>query len=166
VTLFQYAGQLVSVDARLPNKLVAEALHAKRLAGFQEYPVVEQEVALGDSRIDLRLDGGSGKPTCWIEVKSATLVEDGIARFPDAPTKRGQRHVRELMGAVAQGERAAVIFVVQREDARCFAPHDQADPDFGQMLRAAAANGVEVYAWRCQVNLKAIRLEEPVPVLL
>jgi sugar fermentation stimulation protein A len=166
VTLFEYAGQLVSVDARLPNKLVAEALHAKRLSSFREYAGVEQEVTLGDSRIDLRLNGGSGRPVCWIEVKSVTLIEEGIALFPDAPTKRGQRHVRELMDAVAQGERAAVIFVIQRDDARCFSPHDQADPDFGQVLRAAATNGVEVYAWRCQVSLKAIRLEAPVPVLL
>jgi sugar fermentation stimulation protein A len=166
VALFEYAGQLVSVDARLPNKLVAEALRAKRLAGFREYAVVEQEVALGNSRIDLRLNGGSGRPVCWIEVKSVTLVEEGVARFPDAPTRRGRRHVRELMGAVARGERAAVIFVVQREDARCFSPYDRADPEFGRVLREAATNGVEVRAWHCQVSLKAIRLAESIPVLL
>jgi sugar fermentation stimulation protein A len=107
-----------------------------------------------------------GQPPCWIEVKSVTLVQQGVARFPDAPTLRGQRHVRELMRAVQEGQRAAVVFVVQREDAERLVPHDENDPAFGRALRQAARAGVEVYAWRCRVGLDAIQLADAIPVQL
>jgi len=166
LALVQFAGRLVSVDARLPGKLVAEALHQGRLTGFEVYTTIRGEVRLGDSRLDFRLDASPAEPPCWLEVKSVTLVENGIARFPDAPTLRGQRHVRELIGAVKSGDRAAVLFVIQRDDAQCFAPYDEADPGFGQVLRQAAEAGVEVHAWRCRVNRKAIQLLDTIPVML
>lgn len=166
LALVQFAGRPVSVDARLPGKLVAEALHHGRLTGFEGYATVHREVPLGESRLDFRLDAGSAQPPCWIEVKSVTLVQNGIARFPDAPTLRGQRHLRELIGAVKSGDRAAVLFVIQRDDAQCFAPYDEADPGFGQVLRQAAEAGVEVRAWRCRVNRKAIQLLDTIPVML
>ena len=166
LALVQFDGRLVSVDARVPGKLVAEALHHDQLAGFEGYATVRREVRLGDSRLDFRLDAGSAEPPCWIEVKSVTLVENGIARFPDAPTLRGQRHLRELIGAVRSGDRAAVLFVVQRDDAQRFAPYDEADPAFGQTLRQAVGAGVEVHAWRCRVNRKAIQLLDTIPVTL
>ncbi len=95
-----------------------------------------------------------------------TLVENGTARFPDAPTLRGQRHVRELLRATTQGERAAVIFVVQRDDAGRFAPHDQADPAFAAALRQTVQAGVEVHAWRCRVSHETIQLSAAIPVVL
>ncbi len=166
MALVKYAGHLVSVDARLPGHLVAEALEKGQLAGFERYPDVRREVNLGQSRIDFRLQGAAEPAPCWIEVKSVTLVEDGTARFPDAPTARGRRHVQELIKAVKQGHQAAVVFVIQRGDAQRFTPHDQADPAFGQVLRQAAQRGVSVHAWRCQVSLEAIQLSEQVPVNL
>jgi sugar fermentation stimulation protein A len=166
LALVEFAGRLVSVDARIPGRLVAEGLHHGQLTGFEEYATVRREVRLGDSRLDFCLEAGSAEPRCWIEVKSVTLVENGIARFPDAPTLRGQRHMRELIGAVKSGDRAAALFIIQRDDAQCFAPYDEADPGFGQILRQAAEAGVEVHAWRCCVNREAIQLLDAIPVML
>ncbi len=157
-------GHLVSLDARLPGPLFAEAVREGRLPEFAGYTQVREEVALGRSRIDVLLEGNG--PRCWVEAKSVTLVEGGTAMFPDAVTARGKRHVEELADAVRAGERAAVVFVVQREDAVRFAPHDASDPDFGQALRAAAAAGVEVYAYTCHVSAGEIRIAKRIPVVL
>lgn len=160
--LVEYAGVLVSVDARLPNPLFAEALEVGRLVAFRNCERFEREVSLGKSRLDFRLDMPAG--VLWVEVKSVTLVEDGIARFPDAPTTRGARHARELAERVGEGERAAIVFVVQRPDARSFAPHDEADPPFGLALREAAAAGVDVYAWTCDVSRERVAIARRIPV--
>ena len=95
-----------------------------------------------------------------------TLVRGGVALFPDAPTLRGRRHVEELHRAVAEGERAAIIFVVQREDAETFTPNDEADPAFGGALRRAVEEGVEVYAYACRVSRAEVRLDQPLKVKL
>jgi sugar fermentation stimulation protein A len=162
LTLVEYAGVLVSVDARLPNALFAEALAAGKLEPFRGYADFKREVRLGESRLDFLLSGPEG--VCWVEIKSVTLVENGVARFPDAPTARGARHLRELAVAASRGDRAAVLFIIQRPDARRFAPHDRADPVFGAALREAAAGGVGVYAWTCEVSRRAIGTANQVPV--
>lgn len=164
LTLVEFAGRLVSVDARLPNALFAEALAAEELEPFQGYDSCEREVRLGESRLDFRLSGPAGVE--WVEVKSVTLVEDGTARFPDAPTARGARHVRELSATVRSGEKAAVVFVIQRSDAQGFVPHDEADAAFGIALREAAGAGVGVYAWTCEVSLQEIAIARQIPVEL
>lgn len=153
-------GRLVSMDARWPSRLFREAITAGRLAPFVGYTAIQSEVTFGGSRLDFRLDGPAG--ACYVEVKSVTLVEEGIGLFPDAPTTRGRRHVRELMKVVAQGYRAAVVFVIQRDDAHSFAPHDTTDPDFGRALREAITAGVEVYAFRCRVTREEVAIEAPV----
>ena len=89
-----------------------------------------------------------------------------MALFPDAPTIRGRRHVEELKRAVAEGERAAIIFVVQRGDASAFTTNDEADPSFGCALRAAVEAGVEVYGYDCQVNQNEVRLDRDLEVRL
>ena len=155
---------LVSADARLPPALLSEAFHERRLPPFAEFDTARREVVYGDSRLDLLLSGSNG--ACFIEVKSVTLVEDGVALFPDAPTERGRRHVGELVRAVREGYRAAVVFVIQREDARACAPHDASDPAFARTLREAVASGVEAYAYVCRVTPREIRLAHAVPVLL
>ena len=162
--LVAYGGTLVSVDARLPNPLLAEALEARRLAPFKTWESFAREVVLRESRIDFRLVLPEGP--VWLEAKSVTLVEGGVARFPDAPTARGSRHLRALVRAVEMGQRAAVVFVVQRADAQSFAPHDEADPVFRETLRRAADAGVRVLAWTCRVSLEGIGLAERIPVAL
>ncbi|MFQ6013078.1 MAG: DNA/RNA nuclease SfsA [Thermoplasmata archaeon] len=139
----------VSVDTRLPNQAVRGWLTQGALPEFRDYPVVRPEAPLGESRIDFLLRDGRD---CYLEVKSCTLVEDGIALFPDAPTVRGRRHVETLTAAVAEGLRAAVLFVVQRPDAATFRPRDETDPAFGEALRQARARGVEVYAYRARFD--------------
>jgi sugar fermentation stimulation protein A len=155
---------LVSIDARLPSRLLDESLRVGRLEEFAGYSEVRREVTYGQSRLDLVLEGGPDGGRCFIEAKSVTLVEDGVALFPDAPTQRGRRHLGELARARAEGHRAAVVFVVQRDDATCFSPHDEADPAFGQALREAAQAGVEVYAYKCWVSEREIVLNAPLPV--
>jgi len=162
--LVEHSGLFVSVDARLPNELFAEGLAEGRLEPFKAYVHHDREVRLGGSRLDFRLHGTAG--ACWVEVKSVTLVEDGVARFPDAPTSRGVRHLRELMAVARRGDMAAIVFVVQRVDAGRFAPHDQADAAFGVALREAACAGVGVYAWSCDVSRRTVIIGGRISVTL
>ena len=161
LTLVQYGSILVSVDARIPSTLFEEAL-ADGSLGWEAFSV-EREVKRGASRLDFRLSGPGG--VCWVETKSVTLVEEGLARFPDAPTQRGQRHLQELIDAVKSGERAAVVFIVQRPDARRFTPHRTADPGFAERLSQALETGVEVLAYNCRVSLNAIAIARRIPIV-
>jgi sugar fermentation stimulation protein A len=102
--------------------------------------------------------------TCYVEAKSVTLVEDGMALFPDAPTARGRKHVLSLARAVADGHRGVIVFVVQRPDAVKLLPNSSADPAFCDALNAASSAGVGVYAYRCQVSLTEIRISQSIPV--
>jgi sugar fermentation stimulation protein A len=160
--LVRYAGVWVSVDARLPNPLFAEAFRAGSLPDFEGYNRLQAEVTIGDSRIDFLLIGLAER--YWVETKSVTLVEEGIARFPDAPTLRGRRHLATLIHAVERGDRAAVVFVVQRPDAYAFRAHAEADPLFAEALRQASAAGVAVLAFRCHVSEEDIALDTRIPV--
>lgn len=164
--LIQWAEQLVSVDSRLPGRLVEKGLRCAQIPGLESYPVFKREVPLGASRIDFFLPADRDLPACWLEAKSVTLVEDGVAHFPDAPTRRGRRHLEELISAVEAGDRAAVIFIIQREDALSFAPHPSADPAFRQTLHQAHRMGVAVHALRCRLSLRSVQLLGPIPVLL
>ena len=155
---------LVSADARLPNALVWEAWRDGTLPHFEGYPSARREVRYHDSRLDMLLESPAGQ--CFVEVKSVTLVQDGVARFPDAPTDRGRRHVATLVRAVEEGYRAAAVFVVQRADAVGLSPYDAHDPLFGAALREAVAAGVEAYAFTCAVTRESITIAGEVPVLL
>jgi sugar fermentation stimulation protein A len=157
---------MVSIDARLPNKLFHEALRKGTISEFEGLSQVRGEVAYGQSRLDFLLESPGNSDRCLVEVKSVTLVQEGIGRFPDAVTQRGRRHVGELQRALREGGRAAVVFVIQRDDASVFAPHDESDPAFGAALREAAAHGVEVYAYTCEVTPKEVAIHERIPVLL
>ncbi len=175
------SGQLVSLDTRLPNQLFAEGLAAGYFEPFAAYNEWTAEVTLAASsphvdtaaggrptvrsRIDFRLTAPS-QPPCWVEVKSASLVIDGCARFPDAVTARGRRHVLALAAVAARGERAAIVFIIQRADAQRLRPQWTTDPDFGEALVAAAAAGVELYAHTCQLTVREARLDTAVPVSL
>lgn len=161
--LVQFGDIRVSVDATLPNRLIYEALQRQELDPFADYRSIRREAVRGNSRFDFHLqDPGQ----CFLEVKSVTLVRNGVAIFPDAPSSRGRKHMEELAAAVETGIRCAVLFVVQREDGESFAPNDKADPDFGQALRNAAARGVEIYALACAVRNNDIRWERWIPVRL
>lgn len=164
LALVRHRGVWVSLLPALANDVLAGALERLGVAGLRGFRVLAREVTHGRSRFDLLLRGRGGR---WlVEVKSATLVEDGLALFPDAPTLRGARHVRELAAHVARGGHAAVVFVVQRRDARALAPHAGNDPGFAAALRAAVRSGVGVYAYACTVTPRGVRLERRIPVRL
>lgn len=150
---------LVSVDARLPNPLFEEYL--LKTPGVFGNPGLRREVRLGDSRLDFRLEGPEG--ICWVETKSVTFVEDGVARFPDAPTSRGRRHLLTLAEAAQKEVRTAVVFVVQRPDAEFFSPNEDIDPEFADILRQVAAQGVEIRAYKCQVSFVKIFINAEIP---
>jgi len=164
MVLVQYEGHWVSVDSRLPSQMIYEALVAGALPAWVGCTRVRREAVWGESRLDLELWRGGRR--CLIETKSVNLVVDGRALFPDAPTLRGAKHLRSLMAASAEGLDASVVFVIQRPDALCFSPFDEADPEFGRTLREAAHTGVGVYAYRCAVSPDGMALEAAVPVEL
>ena len=162
--LVQYGPTLVSVDSLLPNRLLHMTFQRRALPGFEKYNEVRREVAYREGRIDFMLAGEAGR--CLVEVKSVTLVQNGEARFPDAPSQRGARHLRELALAVGEGYRAMVLFVVQRNDGVYFTPNDDRDREFGAALREARRQGVEVLALASRVELQRVCLLGPLPVLL
>ncbi len=161
-------GVLISVDSRLPNRLFAAGLQRGVFDAWlglsPQAWQVRPEPAYGAGRLDFLLTAPDRR--WWIETKSITLVEGGVALFPDAPTARGRRHLADLCRLVGAGEGAAVVFIVQRNDAVAFAPHPTADPDFPAALRRAGACGVLVKAYRCAVRLEGIAGLAEIPVRL
>jgi len=164
LVLVDAAGQLVSVDSRMANLLVAAGLADGAFEELRDYPTWRREVRVGESRLDFLLSGESG--ACFVEAKNVTLVQNGRALFPDAPTLRGARHLRELTRCVVDGDRAAVLFIVQRADAESFSPNAPADPPFASALEEAARAGVLVQAYRCGVTLQGMTLGRQIPVRL
>ncbi len=156
----------VGVNTLLPNRLVEEAIADDRVPELTGYTSIRREVRYGSerSRIDLLLEGPPGR--CWVEVKNATLVRGDRAYFPDAVTARGLKHLRELQAMVQQGDRAALVFTLQRSDARSVSPADDIDPAYGVELRRAAANGVLLLAWQADVSRTAITLARSLQVIL
>ena len=154
LTMAPVKGRFVSVDSRVPTKLFDEAIGQKRLANFDGYSLLRREANFGRSRLDFLLKGRDDE--LFVEIKSVTLVEGGKALFPDAPTERGRRHLEDLMRAKREGYEAAVVFMVQREDARNFSPNDGVDPAFAKTLREVFRQGVGVYCYGCKVTLDEI----------
>ena len=163
LALVETDGVLVSADARLPNALVAEAVVEGLLEGIEKPLAIVRESTFGESRFDLMLEDGRGRR--YVEVKSATLVKQGVGLFPDSPTLRGAKHLNTLIEAVEAGHRAAVAFVVQRHDADAFAANEPADPALAESLRRAVACGVEAYAYNCRVSREEVRLNRRLPII-
>ena len=154
--------RLVNMDAQAPNKVFKEWVAS---GGFSPEAVeVHPEFTYGASRLDFCLETASGRHL--VEVKGVTLEEGGAARFPDAPTERGVKHIRELQRAAEAGLEATLLFVIQMENIRTMAPNDETHPAFGAALREAAARGVRVCAWDCTVAPDRIATRRPVPVIL
>lgn len=156
---------LVGINTGLANALVREAIEDGTVAELQGYASIRQEVRYGEenSRIDLLLEEAKGG-LCYVEVKNVTLVENGLALFPDAVSSRGAKHLRELAGMVRQGHRAVIFFCVQRGDAVRVSPADGIDPVYGRTLREALAQGVEALAYRAEVSAAGIRLQKALAV--
>lgn len=162
---FAYKGKrLISIDSQVPNKVFLESIKKGIVEEFRGYELVEKEKSFGNSKFDIKLT--NGKEICYIEVKGVTLEVDGVAKFPDAPTERGRKHLKELIKVKEEGMRAAVVFLIQMDDIKYFTPNDEQDPQFGQFLREAVMKGVEVYAYTCDVGENFINLKNRVQVVL
>ena len=157
------AGQLlVNMDAQAPNRVFAEWAET---GGFRpDLTLLRPETVFGASRFDFYWEAGPRRG--FVEVKGVTLEEDGVARFPDAPTLRGVKHLEELIAARQAGYQAALCFIVQFSGAKYVTPNDTTHPQFGQALRRAAQAGVEVFALGCAVTPDSLTAEEFVPVRL
>ena len=161
--LIDMPASLVGVNTLVPNRLVAASVRNRRLPELRQYSDIRTEVTVGGgSRIDLQLTDPKGG-CCYVEIKNCTLVENGRALFPDAVTTRGRRHLQELETLVGAGRRGVIFYFVQRMDARCFRPADHIDAAYGEALRRAAANGVEILAYDVAVDLAGIRLRRRLP---
>ena len=154
--------RLINMDAQAPNQVFGEWAQSGH---FREgLTLLRPETTYGSSRFDFYWE--SSKSRGFVEVKGVTLEEDGVVRFPDAPTLRGVKHLEELILAHKAGYEAAVCFVIQMGDVRYFAPNDATHPEFGQALRKAAAAGVEVLAMDCAVTPQTLTMGKPVPIKL
>ncbi|KON31515.1 hypothetical protein AC482_00560 [miscellaneous Crenarchaeota group-15 archaeon DG-45] len=161
LALVDLAGTLVSVDSRVPNRVVAEAIGRQWIPELRGLRIEKREPVFEGSRLDFRLAGDAA--SMLLEVKSCTLVEDGAALFPDAPTDRGRRQLHALIGAL-ESMRAAVLFLIQRSDAIAFRPNGRTDPRFEEVLKEAAEHGVEVYAYSSEVTFRGVSIYKRVPV--
>lgn len=162
---------LACVNTIVPNRLVAEALEGGQIEALAGYDSVRTEVRYGAerSRIDVLQERGGGGlgDRCWVEVKNVTLVHaGGRGAFPDAPTERGRKHLRELGTLAAAGDRAVLLFVAQRADIVSVEPADEVDPSYGAEVRRVARLGVEVMAWQADVTVEGVTLARELPVVL
>lgn len=155
--------RLINMDSQLPNAVVYEYLDKeKESLGIAN---IKREVTHGSSRFDLWGSLKDGREF-FLEVKGVTLEENGIVRFPDAPTERGIKHVEELMGCVKEGFLSAVLFVIQMEDVKWFEPNMATHPAFGEALKQAKEAGVIIKAVCCKVLPDEMKLQEEVEVRL
>ncbi len=153
---------LVGVNTMVPNRLVKAAILAGKIERLTGYDHVRSEVRYGrNSRIDLLLERGTDR--CLVEVKNCTLVTKGVACFPDAITARGLKHLKELQDQIRLGDRSVILYLIQRMDARLFRPADHIDPAYGQELRKAIRNGVEIMVYDVAMDLKQIQLNREIP---
>ena len=158
---------MVNMDSQAPNKVVGEALENGniRLEGMSRLTTIRPEKTFGQSRFDFYVEDEDGR-TAYIEVKGVTLEEEGIVRFPDAPTERGVKHINELVDAASAGYRAYIIFVVQMKGMKEFRPNDKTHPEFGEALRRASADGVYVLAYQCIVMPDSVNIYATLTVKL
>lgn len=164
LALVRHGSIWVSVYPVFANALVKDALEKRALPFLQGYENFSSEVKMGKSRFDFKLEFADGP--AFVEVKSVSLVEETVGKFPDAPTERGVKHLKELIELREKGVRAAVLFVSQRSDTRSITPNDSIDPEFGKWLRKAHGQGVEIYGCNCKVTASSISLNQPIEVVL
>ncbi|WP_333861760.1 DNA/RNA nuclease SfsA [Clostridium sp.] len=157
--------RFINIDSQIPNKVVEEALIHGKIEGLKEYTMVEREKTFGNSRFDFRLRNEADEEY-YLEVKGVTLEENGETRFPDAPTERGRKHLLELIEVKNQGKGAGVLFLIQMEDVSYFTPNDDMDKAFGDALRLAYKNGVNIFAYDCSVGEDFITLKDRVSIRL
>lgn len=151
----------VGVNTMHPNRIVYEAVVDGVVAGLTGYATVLREVKVDDSRLDIVAH--NNEESLFIEVKNVTLKDGRYARFPDAVTTRGQKHLHTLMRMKSEGHRAAMVYVIQRQDVEMFAPAHLIDPVYAQTLKEAHKAGVEIFPLQCSVSPQGIEIFRVLP---
>lgn len=157
IAVYKESVGLVNMDSQAPNKVVAEWL------SLQGFDYIKPEYKFGNSRVDFYMEKGDQK--FLMEVKGCTLEMDGIGYFPDAPTQRGVKHLRELAGAVGDGYRCYVAFVIQMEGVSEVRPYDVTHPEFGVAMREAQDAGVEILFLQCEVMPSELKIRSTTELL-
>ncbi|MBE6926165.1 MAG: DNA/RNA nuclease SfsA [Ruminococcaceae bacterium] len=157
----QKGARLINMDSQAPNKAAQEWLAGGGLGRIEN---LRAETYYGSSRFDFSFE--KGEKRCFLEVKGVTLENGGICAFPDAPTERGTKHLRELTALAKEGFGAYVLFVIQMSDVSYLHPNDDTDPVFGAALREAAKTGVQILAMDCLVTSDTMTIQNPVEVKL
>jgi len=161
------AGVIACINTSLTNKLVHEALLQNKIVELASFDNCKSEVPYGEegSRVDFLLKFADQK--VFVEVKHVTLsLENGVAEFPDAVTKRGQKHLRELIQQVKSGDRAVLLFIIMRTDVSLVKPADLIDAEYGRLLREAVREGVEVLAYRAKIDPMGMSIDRAITVAL
>ena len=163
--LVEADGGLVAINTNNPNRIAAEAIDAGAIPELAGYGAMRREVPYGaNSRVDLLLEDPARAPA-WVEVKNCHLRRTGsLAEFPDSVTTRGAKHLADLSAQVAAGDRAVMLFVIQRMDCDLLAPAADLDPAYAAALAAAAGAGVEVLAYGCEITTQGVEIGARVPV--
>lgn len=163
--LMEVDDALVGINTAHPNRIVEEAIKTGAITELSGYDEVLREVKYGEnSRIDLLLRADD-KPDCYVEVKNVHLLrQSGLAEFPDSVTKRGTKHLKELSTMVAQGQRAVMLYLIQRTDAQSFALARDIDPAYGTAFDEARQQGVEAYGYGCTITTSEITLNSAIPL--
>jgi len=154
-------GDWVGINTGNPNKLAFEAVVNNQIPELTGYTKVQREVKFGDSRFDVYAENDSEK--CFVEVKNVSLKVGKYARFPDAVTTRGQKHLRTLMEVKSEGMRAVMLYVIQRSDVEIFGPAKEIDPEYAKTLKDAIKAGVEIIPIQAKVTPEKIELTKILP---
>ncbi len=155
---------LIGINTQIPNKLVKQAIENDLIEELSGYKNIKAEVKTSShTRLDLLLEK-EDKKRCYVEIKNCTLVENGVAMFPDAVTTRGQKHLDELEHLVSEGHRGVIFFLVQRMDANSFKPAAMIDKVYAQKLKKVAENGVEIIVRDTMIDTKMITVRNYLPV--
>ena len=169
--LVENNGALVAMFSQQANKIVFDAIKNKKIKELSGYSILESEKTIGNSRIDIYLanedssnEGSNASDSAkiidetYVEVKSVTLIKDGVAQFPDAPTERGRKHLEELISLKKEGIRAVVFFLIEHPNGNSFRPNWENDPKFSETLKKAYSEGVEILVYKTVNTLESIEL--------
>lgn len=153
---------LVNIDSQVPNAVVSQALTENKIKGLENLTKIKREVTFGNSRYDIYFEFGNQKG--FIEVKGATLEEDHLSMFPDAPTERGTKHALEMIHVVQQGYRGIIFFLIQMKGPTKFRLNWQMDSKFSEAVKLAHENGVEILAYDAIVKDNSIEIGCPIEI--
>ena len=162
ISVLKNGEKLINMDSQVVNEIAVEWLEKGNI--FPENSIRRREVRYGKSRFDVYMENNSRK--AFLEVKGVTLENDGVVRFPDAPTERGVKHINELIDCLKDGYEAYILFVIQMNGVKYFSPNDETHREFGEALRKAEASGVKILAVNCDVAQNSIDIDSEVEVRL